>query len=141
LQADLNLTTSFLIGATLQALLVLLLPKRYALTPAIILLGIHFIDAILVAKGVKPNPYLKNVVWKKSTPQVLDGNGELKTPGQEKVAILLLGAKSNHPMGIFSPDYKVVNDFLRRMTDELEDPKNYNAGCKHSFYGFAMTEN
>ncbi len=108
----------------------LLLPKRYALTPAIILLAIHFIDVLLVTKGLKPNPYLKNVVFKKSTPQVLDQNGELESPGQEKVAVLLLGAKSNHPLGIFSPDFGMVNKFLTNMTEQLEDPESQDSGCK-----------
>ena len=126
---DFNLSTSLLLGATIQVLLVLILPKRYALTPAIILLAIHIVDVYLITKGFKPNPYLKGAIFKNVAPTVPDENAVNQGPGQEKVAILLLGAKSNHPMGVFSPDYKLVNDFITRMTDQLEDPMNQDAGC------------
>lgn len=114
-----------------------LLPKKYALTPAIILLAIHILDVFLITKGFKPNPYLKNVIFKKSTPQVLDEHGELKGPGQEKVAILLLGAKSNHPLGIFGPDYKTVDTFITKMSEQLEDPMSQDTGCKY-FLSFSQ---
>src|SRR5271170_6026080 len=129
MQADFKLSSSFLIGACIQVLLVLILPKRYAITPAILLLSIHVINVILISAGYKPNPYFKDVIFKKSTPQVLDQNGNLSGSEQEKVAILLLGAKSNHPLGIFSPDYNTVNKFLIRMTEQLEDPLSQDSGC------------
>ena len=87
-------------------------------------------NVILISKGFKPNPYFKNIIFKKSTAQVLDENATFRGPGQEKVAILLLGAKSNHPMGILSPDYKTVNEFLIRMTEQLEDPISQDTGCQ-----------
>lgn len=111
----------------------LILPKKYALTPAIFLLTIHIIDVILITKGYKANPYFKNVVWKKTTAQILDQNGALERPGQEKVAVLILGSKSNHPLGIFSPDYKTVNEFFKRMTDQLDDPMSQESGCRCHF--------
>ena len=111
----------------------LILPRKYALTPAIILLLIHIIDVFLVTKGLKPNPYLKNAVFKKSTPQVLDQDGDYRGPGQEKIAILLLGAKSNHPLGVFAPDFVKVDDFNTRMYAQLEDPLTQDAGCKSHY--------
>jgi hypothetical protein len=91
------------------------------------------VDVILITSGIKPNPYFKNVIFKKSTPQVLSQDGDYRGPGQEQVAILLLGAKSNHPMGIFSPDYRTVDNFLTDMSAELEDPMSQDAGCKCFF--------
>lgn len=126
-----------MIGASIQGLLVLLLPKKYAITPAIILLLIHILNVVLITKGFKANPYLKNAIFKKSTPQVLDSSGEFRGAGTEKVAILLLGAKSNHPLGIFGPDYKTVDTFITRMSEQLEDPMSQDSGCKFlsSFIG------
>lgn len=57
---------------------------------------------------------------KKSTAQIMDRNGDFAGPGQEKVAVLLLGAKSNHPLGIFAPDFSLVNKYIEGMTHELE---------------------
>jgi hypothetical protein len=112
---------------------VLLLPKRYALAPALILLSIHLVEVILITTGLKPNPYLKNVIFKKSTPQVLDDDGDFRGPGQEKIAIFLLGAKSNHPLGIFGPDFMIADWFITRMSEQLEDPMSQDAGCEFFF--------
>lgn len=73
---------------------------------------------------------MKDSIIKKSTAQVLDRDGDYNGPGQENIAILLLSAKSNHPLGIFSPDYGKVNDFLIAMTEELENPDSQDLGCK-----------
>jgi heme-degrading monooxygenase HmoA len=79
---------------------------------------------MLITYNIIPNPYLKNMIPKKSTAQVMDRNGNYAGPGKEKIAILLLGAKSNHPLGIFAPDFPHVGKLLERMTAELEnDPK------------------
>ena len=119
-----------LIGAFLQTILVLILPRIYALTPAVLLLAARIIDTLLITYGVKENPYLKGVVYKKSTAQVMDKDGNFPGPGAEKIAILLLGAKSNHPLGIFAPDFGTTGGFLEKMTAELESRDQQDTGCE-----------
>jgi hypothetical protein len=126
----LSFQTKLLIGATLQSLLVLFLPLRYAMTPALLLLAVRIIDTFLISTGNKPNPYLTGVNPKKSTAQVMDRDGNFPGAGEEKVAILLLGAKSNHPLGFFAPDFGKVGNYLKEMTEELEGADNQDNGCK-----------
>ena len=33
-------------------------------------------------------------------------------------------------MGIFSPDFKIVGNFLIKMTEQLEDSTGQDTGCK-----------
>ncbi len=129
LHSNFSLSTLLLIGAAFQTLLILLpIPKTYALSPAITLLVLRLTHTMLVTYRIIPNPYLKNAIPRKSSAQVLDRNGNFTGPGKEKVAILLLGAKSNHPLGIFAPDFKYVSSLLQRMTNELENDPTQDSG-------------
>lgn len=101
----------------------------YALTPAFLILAIRTIDTLLITKGLKPNPYLHKVLPKRTTAQVLDENGNFSGAGQEKVTVLLLGAKTNHPMGIFAPDFSKVGEYFKDMTEQLEDSNSQDNGC------------
>lgn len=127
---SLSLRTSLLLGAVLQSLLLVVLPTKYAVAPAIIYLGSIFIDAVLVTTGKRPNPYLEGMPAKKFSAMLPDENGELNGPGKEKVAVLLLGAKFNHPLGFFAPKAKDFGDWAQSMYSQLEDPENQDNGCK-----------
>ncbi|KAH8807791.1 hypothetical protein F5884DRAFT_752369 [Xylogone sp. PMI_703] len=122
-----SLQTTLLIGAFFQSLLVLILPVRYAIAPTIIILGIRLIDTLLVNFGVKPNPYLKNAS-KKVAAMLPDRDGELNGPGKEKVAVLLLGSKINHPMGVFAPRVLEFNKFVMAMYSDLESADHQDNG-------------
>jgi len=114
----------------LQTLLTLLpIPTIYSLTPAITVLLIRFINTLLITYGIIPNPYLQNAIPKKSTAQIPDLNGNFNGPGKEKIAVLFLGAKSNHPLGIFAPDFGIVGNYLEKMTSELESDPTQETGC------------
>ena len=110
----------------------LILPKLYALTPAVFLISLRIIDTLLITYNLKPNPYLKDVILKKSSAQVLDRNGNFPGVGKEKIAVLLLCAKSNHPLGVFAPDFSIMGGYLSKMSDELEGSTNQDSGCKCS---------
>jgi len=119
-------------GAAFQTLLVLLpIPTAYALSPAITLLVLRLTHTILITYGVIPNPYLANAIPKKSTAQVMDRDGNFSGPGKEKIAVLLLGAKSNHPLGIFAPDFGHTGELLQKMTAELENDPTQDSGCEY----------
>ena len=66
------------------------------------------------------------------TAQVLDRDGDFPEPGQEKVAILLLGVKSNHPLGIFAPDFPKVSELMMGMVANLEANGEDNGCESHS---------
>jgi hypothetical protein len=87
---------------------------------------------MLITYGVIPNPYLAGAIPKKSTAQVMDRDGNFSGPGKEKIAVLMLGAKSNHPLGVFAPDFGYVGKLLQKMTAELENDSNQDTGCEHN---------
>jgi hypothetical protein len=120
-----------MIGSTLQTLLLVLPIRRiYTVTPALTLLLIRAINTVLITYGYIPNPYLQSAIPKKSTAHLPDRNGNFGAPGSEKIAVLLLGAKSNHPLGIFAPDFATTGKFIQRMTDELEGDSTQETGCE-----------
>jgi len=129
IHGNLSLQTILLIGACLQTFLFLLpIPKLYSVGPAIGLLLFRIIDTVLITYNFIPNPYLKDAILKKSTAQPHDREGNFTGPGKEKVAIMLLGAKSNHPLGVFEPEFGKVGKFLRKMTEELNGDPTQDSG-------------
>ncbi len=87
---------------------------------------------MLITYGILPNPYLEGVVPKRFTAQVRDLDGNFTGPGQEKIAVLLLGAKSNHPLGIFAPGFPKLGEYLGMMNKELETDPTQESGCEFS---------
>jgi hypothetical protein len=74
---------------------------------------------------------MDGVILKKTTAQVRhkDGNWSAKNGASgEKIVVLLLGFKSNHPFGIFAPGFKEIGDYFRRMSVELSEGAADN-GC------------
>lgn len=54
------------------------------------------------------------------SPQIPDEDGTFHNePSEEKVVVFLLGAKSNHPLGLFAPNFKEIGDSLGEMYKEL----------------------
>jgi len=130
LHNNLSIQTILLIGACLQTVLFLLpIPKLYSVGPAIGLLLFRIVDTTLITYNLIPNPYLKDAIHKKVTAQPHDRDGNFGGPGKEKIAVMLLGAKSNHPLGMFEPRFGEVGKFLRRMTEELNGDSTRDSGC------------
>lgn len=72
---------------------------------------------------------------KKATVQLPDLNGHFGPAGNEKITILLLGAKSNHPLGTFAPDFPKTLKYVDIMTNELEsDPKQESGFLGQTFF-------
>ena len=69
---------------------------------------------------------------KKTSAQIPNQEGDFVDAGQQKVAIFLVGAKSNHPLGIFAPDFSTVNDYIEKMSIELEAAAEHN-GCEEAW--------
>lgn len=98
--------------------------------PAAVLLLFRVLDATLIHLGLKPNPFLESSFPRKRVTAVVPNQeGELVAPGSEKVAVILLGAKSNHPFGVLSPEFLKTFKFLAEMNasfDRVDGP----GGCK-----------
>jgi len=125
----LSLSTILLLGASIQTILVLLpIPTIYAVSPAITLLVLRLTHTLLITYSIIPNPYLVNAIPKKSAAQVPDRNGNFSGPGKEKIAVLHLGAKSNHPLGVFAPDFGIVAKYMAKMTRQLEGEPTQDSG-------------
>lgn len=120
-----------LLGACTQACLALLVRNQYyAFLPAAILLSFRSIDALLIHFRVKKNPFLENAILKKRFSAVVpDENGKFRGAGQEKVVILLLGAKSNHPFGFLAPEFLKTFKWMAEMNAEFDKQDGPN-GCK-----------
>jgi hypothetical protein len=133
LRANFAVSTWLLMGASLQSLLFLILPTRYALTAATLILSLRFLSKCLIALGVLHNPAMDGVIPKKTTAQVRDKDGKYSANGAsgEKIVVLLLGFKSNHPFGIFAPGFKEIGDYFYRMSVQLSEGAADN-GCKFS---------
>jgi heme-degrading monooxygenase HmoA len=128
LGSNFNLSTLLLAGACLQVLLLFATRYfRYAFIIPFILLGIRVTDAILIHYNLRPNPYLEDVLPGRVTAIVPAEDGEIKSQ-RETVTILLLGAKSNHPFGVFAPKFLELGGWLDKMTDQFdsaEPPKGF----------------
>ncbi|OAP58382.1 hypothetical protein AYL99_07472 [Fonsecaea erecta] len=89
--------------------------------PSILILGARLADTLAVTYGLKRNPYLKDAIMKRNSPQIPDGNGNFhEEAAHEKVVVFLLGLKLNHPLGIFSHNAKTLVDYVAKFEKELE---------------------
>ena len=133
LRTNFAVSTWLLMGASLQSLLFLTLPTRYALTAATLILSLRFLSKCLIALGVLHNPAMDGVIPKKTTAQIRDKDGRYSANGAsgEKIVVLLLGFKSNHPFGIFAPGFKEIGDYFYRMSVQMSEGAADN-GCKFS---------
>ncbi len=120
-----------LLGACTQACLALLVRnKYYAFLPAGILLSFRVINALLIHFNLKKNPFLEKAILKKRFSAVVpNADGRIRGAGQEKVVILLLGAKSNHPFGFFAPEFLKTFKWMAEMNAEFDKQDGPN-GCK-----------
>ncbi|RMZ87492.1 hypothetical protein DV736_g5281, partial [Chaetothyriales sp. CBS 134916] len=105
------------------AVLILLPSTRtiYLTPPAFLFLGIRIIDAVLIHAEFRPNACQKQVFKARNTSLVPDENGVLDQFDScaQKVAILLLGAKSNHPFSIFAPQFVEMGDWFGKMSKQF----------------------
>jgi Domain of unknown function (DUF4188) len=135
LQVNFSLFTWLLLGAIIQGTILLIHPSFISLLPAVALFVIRLIDSYLVAFNLKPNVYMTDVLPRKKISALsIDADGQFtEKPATGKIAVLLLGAKSNHPFGIFAPGFKELGGHLNKMLKDLDD----NAASK-GFLGQTM---
>jgi hypothetical protein len=131
--SNFSLSTWLLVGASLQAFAhasFTLESHRYILALPIFLLLIRAADGILVTLNIKSNKYyMKDVFLGRRTAMVADPKGVIRGPSAEKIAVFLLGAKSNHPMGFFAPEFLNTFSWLSKINAEFDGMTAPN-GCK-----------
>lgn len=121
LSTNFHSTTILLVGAIVQGTLILAIPRFWVLLPSILVLLIRFVDTMAITYHIRPNPYLQDSIFNKWSAVIPDTDGNFSdTPADEKVAVLLLCAKINHPLGVFAPNVKEVGKRTKIMYKELD---------------------
>ncbi|KAK7964108.1 hypothetical protein PG996_008200 [Apiospora saccharicola] len=127
-----TISTWLAMGAAAQCLLAACLPLQYALLPAPALLLCRLVKTVLMTAGLVKHDFDEGVIRGKYTAQVPGPNGTLPTsPSENGVCLLMLAARTNHPMGAFSPGFKKLGTQLEKMRAALEDDKAY--GDRYGF--------
>lgn len=120
---SLQLTTWLLLGGLLQGLAVMLL-GIYALIPTILVLLYRTADTLLMAANITRNRYMDGVIRAKFSAQSPDANGNFGSEiASESIVVFLLGARSNHPLGLLAPGFYELSQRVMAMQRELNaDP-------------------
>ncbi|KAG8626444.1 hypothetical protein KVT40_005389 [Elsinoe batatas] len=122
MRAQFNIETFLLVGAVLQSLLTLLLPLRLAFLPAVLFLLAKIASAYAVNYNLLPNPHMldQNITTKFSA-QLPSPDGFFgSTPARSPLAVFLIGARNNSPLGIANPQFKAMGDLMDGMIKQLE---------------------
>lgn len=129
---NLSLSSWLLIGALLQSIILSFIPRLYAFIPIFLILGARFGHTLLVTYHVLPNPYLKDAIFSKNSAQVPDADGNFSdNSASQGVVCLHLGAKFNHPLGVFAPNAKQLGEHLGGMVRVLDS----EAGAGNGYLG------
>jgi hypothetical protein len=114
-----TIVTWLCFGAVVQGAL-FLIAGRLALTPAVAILLYKTLDAYAQSIGLKPNPYMKDIIPKKFSVVFPDEEGNFGTqPSNEDVVVFLIGTRINHPLGVFAPGVKELK--FAEMVKDLEE--------------------
>ncbi|WKT53566.1 hypothetical protein QSH57_004128 [Fusarium oxysporum f. sp. vasinfectum] len=89
--------------------------------------------AIALVLGVSKNRYLDNNIpgkWAVHFPDSTTGEFS-EEPADADVCVIILAARSNHPLGMFAPNYKTLFEFGNKNVADLEAnaPENGYLGC------------
>jgi hypothetical protein len=106
LRDNFRISTWILLGCIIQYLLTLGLRPSLAALPAFVLVGWGIVDTVLIAKGFKTNPWYAGVIDGKfaAAYPAKDGTPAIAGPAANGPgAIMILGTRSNSPLGLFAP--------------------------------------
>lgn len=116
-----TITTWLLLGALVQiALSFLPIRKLYTLVPVLFILGLRLTDYALIHFNYKANPYMAGVIPGKVTAMFPTSAGASPDPKDEKICVVLLGARSNDLNGVFAPAFGKIGDYFKAMQKDLE---------------------
>lgn len=115
--ADYTISTWLTLGATLQCILVSLLPRNIALLPPILFLLYRLTRGYLIATHRLPNPLEDDIALKRTTwqiPESADGS-PATTASSSSIVVLVLAATWSHPNGSFSPGSRQLGEYFAAM--------------------------
>ncbi|RJE23450.1 hypothetical protein PHISCL_04208 [Aspergillus sclerotialis] len=80
---------------------------------------------MLMHYGITRNTQMDGVIQGKFSALVPSKDGKLPSEAaQDEVTLIMLGARSNHPLGIFAPGYADLEDYMNRMLTQLAENAN-----------------
>jgi hypothetical protein len=116
----LSITTWLALGALLQSFAFLLV-GRIALLPAVAYIIATTANTSAIAAGWKHNPMMDGVIMQKFSTAFPDSKGNYgDKPADTSIAVLNIGFRNNHPLGIFAPGVKQIGDYFAQMVVDLE---------------------
>jgi len=117
---QMTITSWLCLGAVLQGVLFLVI-GRLALVPAALYMLHRIFITYAQTVGWMKNPYMDGVLMKKFAAQFPDAAGNYPSkPAESGIVCFLIGARCNHPLGMFGPNYKQMGEFFDGMSKELE---------------------
>jgi hypothetical protein len=129
--ADYSISTWLTLGATLQCVLLAILPRNIALLPPIALLLFRMLRGYLTAIGKLSNPFTSNITHGRQTWQIPSADNTLATRGSaSSIVVLVLAASWSHPNGRFSPGSSTMGAYMGSMWADAESNRD-----KYGFLG------
>jgi hypothetical protein len=118
LKDQLSIQTWLLLGASIQSLFLLFIPRQYIIAPTIsILLYTLTRKALQVLKWVPYTPSPAHIKGRYSAmPPLSLANGE-----PQSMVVFVLGIDSSHPLGRLGPGLKELGDYFQEIIKEGED--------------------
>lgn len=117
---QLNTSTWLLLGALAQIVLSFLpIRKAFTILPVVFVVLLQTINHIALLMGWKRNSYLDRVIPGKVT-ALFPTSASVAQPKDDKICLVLLSARSNHPNGIFARDFGKIGDYFMSMRQDLE---------------------
>ena len=120
LKDQFTFNTLLAFGAALNYLLYLSIgPSAFIVAPLYLLL--RLVDTLLQTFGVLRNVLNDQVIPTKVSAQYPSSDGTFTAqPADGSICVFMIGARTNHPLGLFAPGYKKLGDYFEAMTRDVE---------------------
>lgn len=125
LRDQLSLQSWIAIGSVVQSVLFLAL-GRIAFLPGVVYLACHAIDSLLMIYGKKTNIYMAGVNIGRTSgqfPSAIAPGDKKPHPSSENITVLLIGTRSNHPLGALAPGFQEQGKYMTAMQAKLATPE------------------
>ncbi|KAJ4361999.1 hypothetical protein N0V83_010940 [Neocucurbitaria cava] len=123
ISSNFRATTWILLGGLTFQLLATLLTLRITLLLSTILLFSRLLPTLMITRGLLPNAELSAVHPGKTSVLFPNRDGSpsshLQKPASQGVAVLILGIRISHPLGLFAPGAKQTGDFFFSLVKDL----------------------
>ncbi|ORY18776.1 hypothetical protein BCR34DRAFT_553445 [Clohesyomyces aquaticus] len=114
--ADFRISTWLILGASLECLAILTLPRNISVLPPLALLIYRILHGYLTATGTLPNPLNRNRTLGRTTWQIPSADNTLTPkPSSDSIVVLVLSASWSHPSGRFSPGSAQMGQYFSAM--------------------------